>query len=293
MDIKQLRYFEAVAKHLSFSRAAEHLHIAQPALSMSIKKLEQQLALTLFHRNDRKISLTDEGNELLRHARVILRNMADAEHAMQQLRGIQRGVVRVGIPSMLGSYHFPPILMAFKHRYPELDLEVIEGGTWQIQQQLERGELDLGVIVAELVPDSLCATVFLQQEVMVTVSREHPLASQQQVTAKQFFEQELVMFKEGYFHRKVVDRLANQTGATPKISFETNLVPLIKSIVKQGFGISTLLGMAVDDDQDLVALPFAEPVILDLSLAWSRDRHLSIANQTFLDFVLEHSCANK
>lgn len=293
MDIKQLRYFEAVAKRLSFSRAAEHLNIAQPALSMSIKKLEQQLALTLFHRSDRKISLTDEGNELLRHARVILRNMADAEHAMQQLRGIQRGVVRVGIPSMLGSYHFPPILMAFKHRYPELNLEVIEGGTWQIQQQLERGELDLGIIVAELVPDSLCATVFLQQEVMVTVSREHPLASQQQVTAKQFFEQELVMFKEGYFHRKVVDRLANQTDATPKISFETNLVPLIKSIVKQGFGISTLLGMAVEDDQDLVALPFADPVILDLSLAWSRDRHLSIANQTFLDFVLEHSCANK
>ena len=103
----------------------------------------------------------------------------------------------------------------------------------------------------------------------------------------EFFQEELVLFRKGYFHRKVVDRLAAEVGVAPLISFETNLIPLIKSIIKQGFGISTLLAMALENDPDLVHLPFAEPVWLDLCIAWRREGYLSRANQAFVDFLLE------
>ncbi|CAG0911580.1 unnamed protein product, partial [Cyprideis torosa] len=106
----------------SFSRAAESLNIAQSAVSASIKKLEQELGLLLFERRDRTIRLTDEGQCLLRHASTIQQTVADAELEMAELSGLKSGNVRVGIPGMLGSYHFPAILMAFRHRYPELDL---------------------------------------------------------------------------------------------------------------------------------------------------------------------------
>ena len=289
MDIKPLRYFQAIAEANSFTKAAEQLHVAQPAISMAIKKLEAELDLTLFHRHERQISLTDEGKKLLQHSRRILQAIDDARLEMEELKGLTKGEVRVGIPSMLGSYYFPPILMAFRHRYPELDLSVIEGGTWQLQQMLERGELDLAIIVADVLPQELQARTFLREQMLVTVAKDHPLAQQTVVSYDDFFREELVMFKEGYFHRKVVDRLAARTECTPNISFETNLIPLIKAIVNQGFGISTLLGMVIEEDPDLIGLPFEEPVWLDLSIAWRRDGYLSRANQAFVDFLLEHS----
>lgn len=288
MDSKQLRTFREVARQQSFSKAAEKLHIAQPAVSMAIRKLETELGLMLFHRSDRQIKLTDEGERLLIHANLILKNLSDAHQEMQALRGLEYGNVRIGIPSMLGSYYFPPILMAFKHRYPKLSLEVVEGGTWQIQQMVEQGELDLGVIVAEVVPETLMTATFLQEQMLVTVGKDHPFAAQQSIDYADFFKEELVMFKPGYFHRKVVDRLAAQLQVKPNIGFETNLIPLIKSIVKSGFGISTLLQMVVADDPELVAVPFSTPVWLNLSVAWSKDRYLSHANQTFVDFMLEY-----
>lgn len=289
MDIKPLRYFQAIAEASSFTKAAEQLHVAQPAISMAIKKLEAELDLTLFHRHERQISLTDEGKKLLLHSRRILRAIDDARLEMEELKGLTKGEVRVGIPSMLGSYYFPPILMAFRHRYPELDLSVIEGGTWQLQQMLERSELDLAIIVADVLPQELHARTFLREQMLVTVAKDHPLAQHAAVSYDDFFREELVMFKEGYFHRKVVDRLAARTECTPNISFETNLIPLIKAIVNQGFGISTLLGMVIEEDPDLIGLPFEEPVWLDLSIAWRRDGYLSRANQAFVDFLLEHS----
>lgn len=289
MDIKPLRYFQAVAETLSFTRAAEQLHIAQPAISMAIRKLETELELTLFHRQDKRVSLTDEGRHLLQQSRRILQALDDAQLEMAELRGLTRGEVRVGIPSMLGSYYFPPILMAFRHRYPTLNLSVIEGGTWQLQQMLERGELDLGIIVAEFVPEALEAKTFLREQMLVTLASDHPLAAQQAISYDAFFDEELVMFKEGYFHRKIVDRMAAHSGHTPNIGFETNLIPLIKAIVKQGFGISTLLGMVIEEDPELVGRPFEEPVWLDLSIAWRRDGYLSQANRTFVDFLLSQS----
>lgn len=287
MDLKQLRYFYEIVRLGSFTRAAESLHVAQPAISVSIRKLETELDLQLFQRHDRKVSLTAEGECLWLHAQRILQAVGDARLEMQELKGLSKGEVRVGIPGMMGSYYFPPILMAFRHRYPHISLQVIEGGTSQLQQMLETAELDLAVIVRDFLPDELEARVILREEMRVVVGLEHPLAQQAAVSIDKFFKEELVLFRQGYFHRKVVDRLAAEAGVKPLLGFETNLIPLIKSIIKQGFGISTLLAMALENDPDLVDLPFAEPVWLDLCIAWRREGYLSRANQAFVDFLLE------
>ena len=286
MDFKQLRYFHEIARLGSFTRAAETLYVAQPAVSIAIRKLEQELELTLFHRHDRKISLTDEGARLLPHAQRILQAVSDAQLEMQELKGLTQGKVRVGIPGMLGSYYFPPLLMAFRHHYPHLSLQVVEGGTWQLQQMLEAGELDLAVIVRDFIPPEVEARTFLREEMRVIVARDHRFAQQRSVSLPQFFSEELVMFRPGYFHRKIMDRMAQTAGITPNIGFETNLLPLIKSIIKQGFGISTLLTMVVKEDPELIDLPFEAPLWLDLCIAWRRDGYLSRANQAFVDFLM-------
>jgi DNA-binding transcriptional LysR family regulator len=124
---------------------------------------------------------------------------------------------------------------------------------------------------------------------MAILPHDHPLAQQPSVSFEAFFAEDLVVFKQGYFHREVLDRLAAASHSPLKIGFETNLLPLIKQIVRQGFAISTLLEMAIADASDLVARPFAEPVWLDLSIAWRKDGYLSRANRAFVDFLLSHT----
>jgi DNA-binding transcriptional LysR family regulator len=292
MDYKALSYFYEVARLGSFTRAAEFLNLAQPAISMAVKRLEQSLELNLFHRHERQISLTTEGERLFVQAEKILQAMADAELEMEELRGLERGVVQLGTPSMLGSYHFPPIIMAFKHRYPNLTFSVYEGGAWQLQQMLEKGELDLAVIEAEEIPDNIEARTILREEMRVVVPLDHAFASRVSVPVEEFLHEDLVIFRKGYFHRRVLDRMAEQAGIEPSINVETNLLPLIRTIVKQGFAISTLLNMAVENDPELVTLSLEPPIWLDLRLAWRKDGYLSRANQAFVDFVLENLKVN-
>ncbi|MCU7829130.1 MAG: LysR family transcriptional regulator [Candidatus Thiodiazotropha sp. (ex Myrtea sp. 'scaly one' KF741663)] len=291
MDLKQLRYFRSIIEQGGFTAAARQLHVAQPAISIAIRKLEEQLGMTLLHRSDRQITPTVEGEVLLRHATKLLDLAAAAELEMQELRGLTKGEVRVGIPSMLGSYYFPPILMGFKHRHPELRLTVYEQGTRRLQQMIHDGELDLGVVVADSPPEDLETRLLTREEMVACVPADHPFAKRDSISRDEFFRQELVVFKPGYFLREFIDRFKQTAGIEPMIAFETNLIPLTKAIVRQGFGITTFLRMVLENEptDGLVAVPFEQPVYLDLSLAWKRDGYLSQADRAFVEFILHQT----
>lgn len=291
MDLKQLRYFKAVIEAGGFSAASRQLHIAQPSLSIAVRKLEQELDLTLLHRGERRASPTTEGEVLLGHARQLLAMAEAAELEMRELRGLTKGEVRLGIPGMLGSYFFPPILMGFKHRHPGLRLSVFEQGTRRLQQMIHDGELDLGVVVADKPPEDLETRLLTREEMVACVPADHPFAERRSIGMEEFLAQELVVFKPGYFHREFIDRVSEQVERAPHIAFETNLIPLTKAIVRQGFGITTFLRMVLENrpDEGLVAVPFNEPVHLDLCLAWKRGGYLSHADRAFVDYILEQT----
>ena len=288
MDTRQLTYFVTLAETANFTRAAERLHIAQPALSVAIKKFEQQLDLPLFHRTDRKVTLTHEGEVLLEHARRILQQINDANIAMDELKGLERGEVRLGVPSMLGSYFFPEILMGFKSQYPNLKLTIVEAGTQSIRKMLLDGELDLGVIHNADVPDRLEIEHLITSQMVAVVSEEHELASQSQIHFKDFFKEELVMFKPGYFHREFIDQICHTHHFKPQISFETNLLPMILNIIRHNFAVSALLELVTEHEKGLIPIPFAEPVYLNIAMAWRKNGYLSLADRAFMAFVKKH-----
>ncbi|MGD8429909.1 MAG: LysR family transcriptional regulator, partial [Ectothiorhodospiraceae bacterium] len=241
MDLRQLRYFRAVVEARSFSAAARSLHIAQPAVSIAIRKLEAQLGLTLLHRGERCVSPTPEGLELLDRARDLLERAQAAELAMQELRGLEKGALALGVPSMLGSYFFPPLLMGFKSRYPGLRLSVREAGGGEQRRMILDGELDLGVVVDEDPDGELETRHFLREEMVVCVPRDHELAGREGVTPREFLDHELVLFQEGYHHRAFIERISRECGREPKVAFESNLIALNRAIVRRGFGITTVL----------------------------------------------------
>lgn len=289
MESKHLRHFVAVAEHEHFTKAAKALHIAQPALSISIKKLELSIGVELFRREDRQVILTDEGKVLYEHAKRVLQQLEDAQLAINELKGLEKGEVRLGAPSMMGSYFFPEVLMAFKSRYPHLKLTLVDAGTRSIRQMLLDGDLDIGVINRENVPEDLETDHLLQSEMVAVVSPEHPFASRSSIGFSEFFDNELVMFKAGYFHRDFIENQARLCDKEMLFSFETNLLPMILSIVKHEFAITALLELVTEYEKEVVGVPFEPRVKLDLALAWRKDGYLSIADKTFIDFVKQYT----
>ncbi|MCG6344245.1 LysR family transcriptional regulator [Vibrio fluvialis] len=288
METRHLKHFVTVARNESFTHAAQELHIAQPALSISIKKFEQQLGVVLFKRDERKVTLTHEGSVLLEHATRILQQIEDAQLAMDELKGLVKGEVRLGAPSMMGSYFFPEIVMAFKSHFPNLKMTVIEAGTQSIRKMLLSGELDIGVILNHDLPPDLEVDPLLSSQMVAVVGKEHELAQRKQIEFKEFFEHELVMFKPGYFHREFIDKVCKEHKLSANFSFETNLLPMILSIVKHEYAITALLELVTDNEPEVKAIPFHPPVWLDLALAWRKDGYLSNADRTFIEFVKQY-----
>ena len=288
MDVRQVRFFLEVARQGSFTKAAERLHIAQPALSMAIRKLEEELELVLFNRRARKVALTAEGEIFLEHARRIRADMAAAEQEMAELRGLGRGEVRVGIPPMSASF-FPEIIRDFARRYPHLRLAVSGEGGGRIQQMIVQGELDMGVIAGTSVPDALEVRQFLREEVVICMPPGHPFAGRTGVPFAEFMREPLLFFKEGYYLRELLFEKLKETGGEPNIVFETNLFTLAKSLVKTGVGIATFLRMVVGAEEGLAVVPFDPPLFIDLLIAWKREGYLSRANRAFAEFLLERT----
>ena len=287
MDLKQLTYLLAVRDAGSFTRAANSLHVAQPAISMAIAKLELQLELRLFDRQDRAVRLTPEGEVLCRHAERLLLQMHQAEAEMAELKGLERGEVRIGIPYMMGSYYFPSRLMAFKHRYPGLKIRVEEAGTRELLSRMVDGTLDLAILITSDLPPAIEGAHLLSEEMLMVVGEDHPLRGADSVTLAQFFTQELALFRRGFYHREHMEALAQKLGVEPDIAFESNLIPLLKAVVRQGFAVTTFLRMVLEEEPDLCGVPFAPPIFLDLCVAWRRGDPLSMANRALRDFLLK------
>lgn len=289
MEIKQLRFFIEIARRLSFTRAAETLHIAQPALSTAIRKLEDELGLTLFNRSDRKIALTAEGETFLRHATAILDDVRKAEREMADIRGLTAGEVRVGVTPMLSTYFFPKIIAGFTKRHPALQLSVYGDSAARIQRMVAGGELDMGVVAGAALPESLEYHHLLHEEIVACVPAHHPLARRKAVPFTELLREPLILFKEGYHLRELIDETAARFGAQPRTVFESNLFTLIRNLVREGLGISFLLRMVVADEKDLVALRCDPPLHLDLFIAWKRQAGLSRANRAFADYLIDQT----
>lgn len=292
MELRQLKHFVEAAEHGSISAAARVLNLAQPAISSSIKKLEQELKAPLFNRRDRGISLTIAGTEFLSHARQILKQAEDAKLAMQAMEGLDQGHVDIAVPSMLGSYYFPPLLMAFRHKHPNIDMNILDTGTRNIRRLLLDGDVELGVIASKDLTSELESGFLIREEMVVCMAVDHPLAEKEVIEYADFLAHDLVLFQKGYYHHTLLDRISQQVNIKPKVAFSSNLLPLIKSVIRQGYAISPMWQVVISEDEDIVTRPFAETFEIDLSLAWRKDSYLSRANQAFRDFILSEVSGN-
>ena len=284
MELRQLEYFQMASRLKNITRAAERLRVSQPNITVAIKKLEAELGIQLFDRSQKQLSLTPEGAVFLGRVEVALRNIQDAVLEVNDYKQLQKGTIKIGIPPMMGAYLFPKIFSSFQRRYSHLDVYLHEEGSVAIREQLERDELDFGIII---VPDSspnLQLLPMVRSQVVCCVPEGSDLAGRKAITLQDIENQNLIMLKDGSFLRKLMLDTFKQESITPDIVLESNQIETIKGLIASGAGIAFLLDFIVEETPGIVTLPFDKPVFVDVGLAWKKDRYVSKAAQAFIDF---------
>jgi len=244
MDIRQLRYFCAVVRARSFTRAAEQLGIAQPSLSQQIRALEKRIGNPLFERLGRSIRLTPHGEALLQPAADILQQVAEASSTMASLNKGVRGQLRVGVIPTVMPYLIAPRVREFLDGFPEVELSLTEETTPQLIRQLQSGDLDLAISGLPVrSPDIVCSELF-REPLFLAIAAEHPLAKADGIDLRDLRNERLLLLKEGHCLRD--DALMTCTRAKAKLRsvFETDQMASIFQLVRAGFGVTVAPAMA-------------------------------------------------
>ena len=285
MDLRQMEYFQMVCRLNNLTRAAERLHVAQPAISVAMQKLEEELGVQLFSRSQKQFTLTTEGQIFLARVEDILSRTQDAILEMHEYRELRKGTIKLGVPPMIGSYLFPHIFAGFKQVYPSLDLSVIEEGSLAIRGMLERDELDLGIVITCHMSPLLQSELITSGEILVCLSPFHPLAGVEKVDFAQLRQEPFILLKEDTYHRQVILQQCKRHNFEPNIILASSQIDTIRGLVARGVGISFLFDVVARKDPQIQCVPLSEPLCIEIGLAWKKDRYFSTASQAFLDYL--------
>ncbi len=288
MELRQLEYFQMASRLRNITRAAERLRVSQPNITVAIKKLEAELGIQLFDRRQKHLALTPEGEVFLSRVDLALRSIQDAVLEINDYKQLQKGTIKIGIPPMMGAYLFPKIFSSFQRQYSHLDVYLYEEGSMTIRSQLERDELDFGIIIISDTASTLDVLPVSRTQIMACVPGNSRLASQESVSADDIAGSKLIMLKEGSYLRELIHQMLVANGVTPNIILESNQVITIKGLVANNVGITFLLDFVAEEGPGIQALPLTDPVFVDVGLAWKKTRYVSKAAQSFIDFCKDN-----
>ncbi len=286
MDLRKLEIFVCVANLESFSQAAKTLHMAQPAVSIAVRKLEDELNHSLFERNTRSIRLTDQGQVALKKAQQILQQVSAFKSSMNELSTTLRGELSIACPSMLATYYFPDLLGRFLAQHPGLTASVVQSGTPNIERMLLNDEVELGVITIQGQHEGLEITPLIKEEVVICVGDQHPLKNRKRINIKQMHNATMVLYQQDYFIRQKLDNLCKQQNVSLDIRMQTNFLPLLTRMVKNNYGATVGLGMMVTKEEGIFGIQLQPKMEIQMAIARRKGRKISAANQAFLNWLV-------
>lgn len=269
MELHQLEYFVAVAEEASFTRAANRVHVAQPGVSAQVRRLESELGQQLLDRSGRSVRLTEVGSAMLPFARAALDAVASARLAVDELAGLVRGQVTVGMVSGCALPVLAELLAGFHDRYPGVAITLVEDTSDRLAERLRDGQLDLALIgVAGEAPPEITTTVVVDEELVAAVHPAHPLAgpAATTVTIGQLRDLPLVSLPRGTGVRAALDAACAAAGFAPRIVFEASALPMVVELASRGLGLAVVPASIPNGPR---ILRFTDPPMRSrLELAW-------------------------
>jgi DNA-binding transcriptional LysR family regulator len=240
MDLKQLRYFVAVAEELHFGRAASRLFISQPALSFDIKKLESLLGTQLLNRNNKSVSLTNAGQVLLEEARYLLLRAEQAKRlTLRSAQGFA-GRLSVGFVNSILYRGLPQAVKTFEQDHPDTEIVLTEMNSADQAQALQRGQIDIGFVHWSKFPDSIRCEAVLREPFLCCLPSSHRLAQQTRINLTDLADEDFILFPRTvspHYHDLIIARCVS-AGFSPRIRHETRLWQTVVSMVAYEMGVA-------------------------------------------------------
>ncbi|MEW6663720.1 MAG: LysR family transcriptional regulator [Thermodesulfobacteriota bacterium] len=289
INLNQLRVFYEAARSGSFTGAARKLFITQPAVTAQMKAFEDQCNLKLFKKKGRRLYLTDEGNTLLECATRIFESERELEAAIEEMRELKRGVLRLGTSKAYARYFMPFFISRFRDAYPHIKVCLDEGSSLDIIRSLVDLKNEVAVIAkVEEVP-GVVFLPFRQNRLLLILPPNHRHSHRQSVSVEELVNDPMIMKEVGSGTRKLVSELFSARGLTPNVLMETSNTEFIKQLVQRGEGISFLVEEAVAAEireKKLATVPVAgETPFLDVGIAYLEDQHLSHPARAFVEML--------
>jgi LysR family transcriptional activator of glutamate synthase operon len=287
MELRHLIYFEAVARHQHVSRAAAELSVAQPAISKQLRDLERELGgVALFQRVGRNVRLTEAGQALLEHVRVILAQVEAARAEIRERVGLRSGRAAIGAPPTVGTRLLPRALALFNQRYPSLELLLREGGTGTMLGLLESGDVDLAVVTLPVARRGLRVTTLFTEELVVVVPPTHRLAARESVAFAELADESFLLYPHGYGMRDNTLAACQQAGFTPRVVLDGGEMDMMLRLAEAGLGIALMPRLALDGSRRLIALRVSDQRLQrTMALVSREDRALAPAARALREFL--------
>lgn len=288
MHLHQLRYFIAVVETGSVTKAAEHCLISQPSISQQLTKLEDSIGKKLFSRIKGKLVLTEHGQVLYEQARVILRNVEDAKHRVNEVDSTSGGSLAIGILPTLAPFMLPNILLALSEKFPEAIVTVREEISEAIVDAAARGEIDILIEVLPFDETHLNVEPLFSDEFYVAVHQDNPLANFKEIPLNALDDMPFILLEDIHCLSRQIKQYCFNENFMPKVLFQTSQLATVKQLIEIKYGISILPSIAIDKGSGSCIryiklqgnIPAREVVI-----ATAKDRYFSPAAEFFINTV--------
>lgn len=287
MDIRQIEYFRALCEVKNYTRAAEQLHISQPSLSVAIRRLEEELQVTLLKRDNKRVMLTQAGAVLLRESAVLLKQMAHIRELMDDLRDTEARTLKIAVPATVGAWLWPVLMEDFRRKYPEIRLCIEDSSTYEILAGITNDELEIGYGVIDLNenPDIACK-ILVQDELKLLLAADDVLARDKKVDLAALAGRTVLMYRKGasFSEKLLLQELVKQQINVQLLYVKEQAT--VFNLVAQGLGVAVVLDETelIKNNSRLCTKEFVEPLTYQSGFFWKKDRYLSSSAKKLLSF---------
>ncbi len=284
MELRQLEYLVAVAEEANFTRAAERIHVAQPAVSAQIQRLERELGQTLLDRSRRAVRLTAAGEAVLPYARAALAAVLDMRVAVDEVGELIRGTVTIGTVSS-HSVDIPRLLADFHADYPNVEITLGTDSSDNLIENVRTGKLDMAIVSVGLdeQPDGLGVEVVTDEAIQAVVRRADPLAKRTKIRLAELDDRALIALPVGAGIRHQFDSACARAGVTPRIAFEASTPLALADLAERGLGVAIVPASVPRGRTSLHALAIVPEIRGRLVVAWRSAGPISPAARVLID----------
>ena len=292
VTFRQLALFESVARNLSFTRAAEELHLSQPAVSMQIRQLEETVNSEWFEKSGKQISLTEAGREVFHYSQSINRQLAEMREVLESLKGLSMGRLHIAVASTV-NYFAPRLMATFHKRYPGIHLELDVTNRERLIQMLIANSVDMVLMGQPPENVEVKSEAFMDNPLVVVSSPEHPLCGEKSIPVARLAQEVFLMREPGSGTRQAMERFFAEHGMEIRQGMQMTRNEAIKQGVRAGMGLGVVSAHTVElelETRRLVQLDVQEfPIRCQWYMVYRQSKRLSPAALAFHDFVLGNS----